>query len=65
MVGMNTIMDNIVGNSFYPGKVADNIFIGMEDENFNVMTFSSTAQLKTTLMAMGIMPGDIIEVKEG
>lgn len=64
-VGMNTIRDNIVGNSFYPGKVADNIFIGMEDENFNMMMFNSTAQLKITLMAMGIMPGDIIEVKEG
>ena len=64
-VGLNTIVDNVVGNSFYPGKVADNIFIGMEDENFNMMTFSSTAQLKTTLIAMGIMPGDIIEVKEG
>ena len=64
MVGMNTIKDNIVGNSFYPGKVADNIFIGMEDENFNMMTFSSAAQLKIALMALGIMPGDIMEVKD-
>ena len=64
MVGMNTIKDNIVGNSFYPGKVADNIFIGMEDENFNMMTVSSAAQLKIALMALGIMPGDIMEVKD-
>ena len=65
MVGMNTVMDNIIGKSIYPGKVADNLFLAMEDENYNVMMFSSTAQLKTTLMALGIMPREITVVKEG
>ena len=56
---------NPIGEHYYPGAVVDNFFVAMEDENYNVMMFISTAQLKTTLMAMGIKPEDIIEVKEG
>lgn len=65
IVMVNTFADNPVGMCYYPGKVVDNIFVAMEDENFNVMMFSSPAQLKTVLMAMGLKPQDIIEVKEG
>ena len=65
IVMVNTFADNPVGMCYYPGKVVDNIFVAMEDENYNVMMFSSPAQLKATLMAMGLKPQDIIEVKEG
>ena len=65
IVMVNTFADNPVGMCYYPGKVVDNIFVAMEDENFNVMMFSSPAQLKTALMAMGLKPQDIIEAKEG
>ncbi len=65
IVMANTFADNPVGMCFYPGKVVDNIYVAMEDENFNVMMFSSPAQLKATLMAMGLKPQDVIEVKEG
>jgi hypothetical protein len=65
IVMANTFADNPVGMCYYPGKVVDNIYVAMEDENYNVMMFSSPAQLKATLMAMGLKPQDIIEVKEG
>ena len=65
IVMANTFADNPVGMCYYPGKVVDNIFVAMEDENFNVMMFSSPAQLKAALIAMGLKPQDVIEVKEG
>ena len=65
IVMVNTFADNPVGMCYYPGKVVDNIFVAMEDENYNVMMFSSPAQLKATLMAMGLKPQYSIEVKEG
>lgn len=64
IVMVNTFADNPVGMCYYPGKVVDNIFVAMEDENYNVMMFSSPAQLKAALMAMGLKPQDIIEVKD-
>ena len=55
---------NPIGEHYYPGAVVDNFFVAMEDENFNVMMFSSTAQLKATLMAMGLKPEDIVVQKD-
>lgn len=64
IVMLNTIKSNPFGMHYYPGNVADNVFMAMEDENFNIMMFSDTAQLKATLMAMGLMPTDIVVEKE-
>ena len=55
---------NPIGEYYYPGAVVDNFYVAMEDENFNVMMFSSTAQLKATLMAMGLKPEDFVVQKE-
>lgn len=60
IVMLNTIQDNRIGNSFYPGKVADNIFVGMEDENYNVMMFSDIEQLKQVCVALGVKPEDVV-----
>ena len=55
---------NPIGEHYYPGAVVDNFFVAMEDENYNVMMFSSAAQLKATLMALGLKPEDIVEQTE-
>ncbi|MBO6024327.1 MAG: hypothetical protein J6P83_05680 [Bacteroidales bacterium] len=60
IVMMNTIQDNRIGLNFYPGKVADNIFVGMEDEIFNVMMFSDVEQLKQVCVALGVQPEDVV-----
>lgn len=60
IVMVNTFGDNPVGMRFYPGHVADNIFVAMEDENYNPMVFDDLEQLKQTLLALGVKPEDIV-----
>ena len=53
MVLYNKINPNAVGAKFYPGPVADNIFLALEDENFRMSIFNDRELLKKVCLAVG------------
>ena len=51
---------NAIGMKIFPGPVADNFFVAMEDENYNIMLFDDAEKLKETVIALGVKPNKII-----
>lgn len=51
---------NPIGCQFYPGAVADNLFIAMEDEHFYPYLFKDPEQLKQVVVALGVKPEDVV-----
>ena len=52
---------NTIGTKIFPGPVADNFFVAMEDENYNIMLFDDEKQLKEVLVALGVKPANIVK----
>lgn len=52
---------NTIGTKIFPGPVADNFFVAMEDENYNIMLFDDEKQLKQVLVALGVKPENIVK----
>lgn len=55
----NKFTKNTIASKFYPGPVADNAFIAMEDEDCRIMLFDDAEQLKAVCLALGVKPEDI------
>lgn len=51
---------NTIGAKIFPGPVADNFFVAMEDENYNIMLFDDAEQLKATVVALGVKPENVL-----
>lgn len=51
---------NPIGCQFYPGAVADNLFIAMEDEHFYPFLFKDPEQLKQVVVALGVKPEHVV-----
>lgn len=51
---------NAIGSKIFPGPVADNFFVAMEDENYNIMLFDDAEQLKNVVMALGVKQENIV-----
>ena len=56
----NKITPNPIGAKWYPGPVADNLFVALEDENYRITLFSDLEQLKQVCAALGVKPENII-----
>ena len=54
------ITPNPIGAKWYPGPVADNIFVALEDENYRMMLFDDPETLKKTCAALGVKTKNII-----
>lgn len=52
---------NTIGTKIFPGPVADNFFVAMEDENYNIMLFDDVEELKKVLVTLGVKPENIVE----
>jgi hypothetical protein len=52
---------NTIGTKVFPGPVADNFFVAMEDENYNIMLFDDEKQLRDVLVALGVKPANIVK----
>ena len=52
---------NTIGTKIFPGPVADNFFVAMEDENYNIMLFDDEKQLTQVLVALGVKPENIVK----
>lgn len=50
---------NAVGEKVCPGPVADNFFVAMEDDSFNIMLFDDAEQLKNVVVALGVKPENV------
>ena len=50
----NKFEANPVGAKIYPGPIADNFFVAMEDDSFNIMLFDDAEQLKNVVVALGV-----------
>ena len=61
MVMYNKNEMNAIGTKIFPGPVADNFFVAMEDENYNIMVFDDVEQLKQVLVALGVKPENIVK----
>ena len=57
---MNVNEMNAIGTKHCGGQVADNFFVAMEDENYNIMLFDDVEQLKKVVVALGVKPDKII-----
>jgi hypothetical protein len=53
MAVYNKITPNSVGATYYPGPVAGNIFLALEDENFRMSIFNDRELLKKVCLAVG------------
>lgn len=51
---------NTIGTKIFPGPVADNFFVAMEDENYNIMLFDDAEELKKVLVALGVKSENIV-----
>ena len=51
---------NAIGTKLNAGPVADNFFVAMEDENFNIKLFDDKEQLKNTVIALGVKPENVV-----
>ena len=60
MVMYNENEMNTIGTKIFPGPVADNFFVAMEDENYNIMLFDDAEQLKQVLVALGVKPQNVV-----
>ena len=60
MVMDDKITPNPIGAKWYPGPVADNLFVALEDEGYRMMLFDDVELLKKTCMALGIKENNII-----
>lgn len=60
MVMYNENEMNAIGTKIFPGPVADNFFVAMEDENYNIMLFDDAEQLKQVLVALGVKPQNVV-----
>ena len=56
----NQYEKNPVGEKVFPGPVADNFFVAMEDKNYNIMLFEDVETLKKALVALGVEPDKVI-----
>lgn len=54
------ITPNPIGAKWYPGPVADNVFVALEDENYRMTLFDDLETLKKTCAALGVKPENII-----
>ena len=61
IINNNKLDANPVGAAIYPGPIADNFFVAMEDDTFNIMLFDDAEQLKQVLVALGVKPENIIK----
>ena len=52
---------NPIGTKIFPGPVADNFFVAMEDENYNIMLFDNMDELKKVLVELGVKPENVIK----
>lgn len=52
---------NAIGTKIFPGPVADNFFVAMEDENYNIMLFDNADELKKAVVALGVKPENVIK----
>lgn len=52
---------NTIGTKIFPGPVADNFFVAMEDDNYNIMLFDDEKQLRDVLVALGVKPANIVK----
>lgn len=52
---------NTIGTKVFPGPVADNFFVAMEDENYNIILFDDEKQLRDVLVALGVKPANIVK----
>lgn len=59
MVMYDKITQNPVGKKYYPGPVADNIFIALEDEEYRMLLFDDAETLKQVCIALGVKPEDV------
>lgn len=60
LVMNDKITPNPIGAKWYPGPVADNVFVAMEDDNYRMMLFDDLEQLKQTCLALGVTENNII-----
>lgn len=51
---------NSIGTKIFPGPVADNFFVAMEDENFSIMLFDDAEELKKVVVALGVKPANVV-----
>ena len=51
---------NTIGTKIFAGPVADNFFVAMEDENFNIKLFDDAETLKKVVIALGVMPENVV-----
>lgn len=51
---------NTIGTKIFAGPVADNFFVAMEDENFNIKLFDDAETLKKVVIALGVKPDNVI-----
>lgn len=61
MVLYNKIMPNPIGKKYYPGPVADNVFIALEDADFRMSLFTDKAKLQRVCLALGVKQEDILQ----
>jgi hypothetical protein len=61
MIMYNKNEMNTIGTKIFPGPVADNFFVAMEDENYNIMLFDDEKQLREVLVALGVKPANIVK----
>lgn len=50
---------NSIGMKFFPGPVADNIYVALEDENYRMILFDNAKQLEEACLALGVKPENI------
>lgn len=60
MVMYDKYTENPIGVKYYPGPVADNIFVAMEDEDYRIMIFNNKELLKRACIALGVKPEDVV-----
>lgn len=54
MIMYDKIEKNTIATKIFPGPVADNFFVAMEDMNYNIMLFDDIEQLKNVVAALGV-----------
>lgn len=60
MIMYNKNEMNPIGTKIFPGPVADNFFVAMEDENYNIMLFDDAEELKKVVVALGVKPANVV-----
>ena len=50
---------NPIGAKYYPGPVADNVFIALEDEDYRITLFDDPEQLRQVCIVLGVKPENI------